>query len=187
MSKYTDYNEDVALRELVRRSEQESETLYDEEELYDDIDDEDAEEVSEGSLEEDDEVEYVEDERELYEDEDDPEISTTSAEEDSRLSWQQLRKRFSLDNRLFAVYCVLLISLGSYWTTYYKQRIRQITEQEKVLKELRYFRLYTTAELVRLERITNIEQSLKEMQLDLEFPTQPPYEVVDTFDVTKKD
>lgn len=91
-----------------------------------------------------------------------------------------LNKYGNLNTISFIVLSLVILVLASYWNTFYSSQLRSLSEREEYLKDLRYRDLFTTAELVRLGRIGNIENSLKELGLTLEHSTQPPYEIIDT-------
>lgn len=182
MTKHIDYNDDEQLRELVKRSEEDDSPLYEDEELNEDEYEDNPYGESDEDYAEDEEDEYDDDEEE-YEEEEEGQAPVSGSIEDSREDWKRILSKLSPDIICFLIFCVVLLCGAAYWTTHYNQSIRKLTEREQVLKDLRFLRLYTTADLVRLERINNIEQSIKKMELDLEFPSQPPYEVIDTLTV----
>lgn len=179
------------------------EETEDEELYYDDEDAYDDEESSYDALDPDEEYyadddesdEYDEDEdSEYYEDEDEYEEyldedrydsepieapRPTSSTVDEVFTFDKL-KGLRMDWILFTAWSIILILLASYWNTHYNIQLRNLDAKEKELVDLRYRMLYTTAELVRLERINSIEQSIQDMSLNLEHSTQPPYEVIDT-------
>lgn len=83
--------------------------------------------------------------------------------------------------KLFFVYLLPLVIFTASWNTHCNQLVRKLTDREKELIDLRHRMLYTTAELVNLERINSIEQRIKVLNLPLEHSTQPPYIIyVDT-------
>lgn len=211
MNRDKHYSEDPELRELARRAETEYEG-YDGEldnevdESYDEeYDDEyeytDGEYDDEYEDYEDDEAAYddetIEDDEDLDEDdyedvEDEEEEQTetplvapreTTAPED----WSRFAQGLSRDNKIFIAFVFVTLIFSAYWHTLYNSTIREVSTQEKELKDLRYRRLYMSAELVRLERITSIEASIESLKLDLEHPTKPPYEVIDTTSTNKHD
>lgn len=77
----------------------------------------------------------------------------------------------------FIVFWIVLLISISYWGTHYNKTMRQIDTKEQELMDLRYRMLYTTAELVQLERINHIEERITEMQLPLEHSRQAPINV----------
>lgn len=85
--------------------------------------------------------------------------------------------------RWFIGFTAMLVILVAYWNTKYNTQLRTLTHEEEQLKDLRYRTLYTTAELVRLERINSIEERIGELKLPLEHSSQPPYEIVDTITI----
>lgn len=201
MTKHTDYNDDEQLRRLVQRSEEEDGDYNDDEVLDEEYEDNTLDEAPDDEEDyEDEEEEYEDDDNESNDeddslddeededcDENEDKAQPSRLVEDSREDWKRFRAMFSRDLRFFLLFCFVLLLSAAYWTTHFNQSIRKLTERERILKDLRYLRLYTTADLVRLERINNIEASIKKMQLDLEFPSQPPYEVIDTLSEAKSE
>lgn len=155
-------------------------STYNDEEYYDDEDDADE-------YRDDEDSEYYDEDDEYDEDYDDDEVESdaveaprpTSSTVDEVFTFDKL-KQLRMDWILFVAWSIILILLASYWNTHYNIQLRNLDAKEKELVDLRYRMLYTTAELVRLERINSIEQSIQDMSLNLEHSTQPPYEVIDT-------
>lgn len=96
-------------------------------------------------------------------------------------SWRPwLRRHYTHERLFFMFFCLVVLLLVSMWNTYYKSEVRLLDQEEQRLMDLRYRSLFTTAELVRLQRISNIERSIQTLGLPLEHSTHPPYEVIDT-------
>lgn len=78
----------------------------------------------------------------------------------------------------FVAFVVLVFVLSIQWTYRFQEKQRQIDRLEKQVEDLHNRYLFTTAELVRIQRISSIESSVAELGLDLEHSSTPPYEVV---------
>lgn len=158
--------------------------------------DEDADDSSEDDFDEDYDEEEELDESFDYDDEDDEEDKSdndslppsSSVRQKTKgllayeLSDKQLAdlKKIPRHRWIFFVFLAVLILLSAHWNTFYNTELRTVSEQEKVLKSLRFRSLFMTAELVRIERINSIEERIRELNLPLEHSTQPPYQIVDT-------
>lgn len=204
MDRERHYSEDSELRELTRRAEEQYEDEYtdyeEDEDGYDTEEDYEEYEDGEPELEEYDEAdldEYAdedsESEEEYYDDDEDAEDeetvqpATASRVSSSPEDWRRFISSLSMDTICYALFTLLCLFGAAYWHTYYNTRIRRVTGREEVLKDLRYRRLYMSAELVRLERISSIEESIESLQLGLQYPVKPPYEVIDTTSINKQD
>lgn len=180
MSERIDYREDENLRELLRRAEGER-LAHDEEELDEDYDVEEYEDDEEDEYEE-----YEDESEEYYEDElaEEAEIESSPSTSESTAPAEHagLFGTAWLNTDRFVFGCILLVtvSLTALWKSYYNSSIRRLAETEEALKDLRYRHLQSTAELIGLEKISEVEKGIAEHQLNLEHSTQPPYYVIDT-------
>lgn len=75
----------------------------------------------------------------------------------------------------FWVWLMVLLWWSMQWQYNYANELREVARLEAVVKDLRYRHLFVIAELVRLERISSIEEQVKAQGLDLEHSSQPPY------------
>lgn len=74
---------------------------------------------------------------------------------------------------------LLLLALGTIvWQTNFENKLRSIDRLERQVEDIRYRHLFISAELVRIQRISSIEESIRALGLDLEHSTVPPYEIV---------
>ena len=161
---------DANLKELLRRSAQQE---VEESEEYEDSYDED---YSSSSIEsEDDNTEYSQNDSDISEEESEHDFieeeqskSTAqsiglSKEETQEMveAWETFLQHYTHERLFFCAFCILLIIGLSSWGTFYEEEI------------------HTTAELVSLERINNIEQNIQSYGLNLEHSSQPPYKLID--------
>lgn len=172
----TQHSED--LQELLYRA---SAQRQEEEEEYEDSYDEDFDDLEETTLEQ-----YADEESEDEEPEDSYSKTTAEAlglsqEEQQNVveAWETFRKHYTHERAFFFFFCLIVVVALSSWGTIYKEQLHVISKREVKLKDLRNKSLITTAELVGLERINNIEQNIQTYGLDLEHSTQPPYKLID--------
>ena len=179
---------DANLNELLRRSAQQK---AEESEEYEDSYDED---YSSSSIEnEDDNTEYSQNDSDISEEESEHDFieeeqskSTAqsiglSKEETQEMveAWETFRQHYTHERLFFCAFCILLILGLSSWNTFYEEEIHNLNTTEKKLDDLRNRSLITTAELVSLERINNIEQNIQSYGLNLEHSSHPPYKLID--------
>ncbi len=94
-------------------------------------------------------------------------------------AWEKFLKHYTHERLFFCCFCLLLILGLSSWNTFYEEKVHNVDKTEKQLYDLRSRFLITTAELVSLERINNIEQNIQNYGLQLEHSSHPPYKLVD--------
>lgn len=179
---------DANLKELLRRSAQQE---VEESEEYEDSYDED---YSSSSIEsEDDNTEYSQNDSDISEEESEHDFieeeqskSTAqsiglSKEETQEMveAWETFLQHYTHERLFFCAFCILLIIGLSSWGTFYEEEIHNVNTTEKKLEDLRNRSLITTAELVSLERINNIEQNIQSYGLNLEHSSHPPYKLID--------
>ena len=179
---------DANLNELLRRSAQQK---VEESEQYEDSYDED---YSSSSIEnEDDDSEPSQNSSDISEEESEHDFigeeqskSTAqsiglSKEETQEMveAWETFLQHYTHERLFFCAFCILLILGLSSWNTFYEEEIHNLNTTEKKLDDLRNRSLITTAELVSLERINNIEQNIQSYGLNLEHSSQPPYKLID--------
>lgn len=179
---------DANLNELLRRSAQQK---AEESEEYEDSYDED---YSSSSIEnEDDNTEYSQNDSDISEEESEHDFieeeqskSTAqsiglSKEETQEMveAWETFLLHYTHERLFFCAFCILLILGLSSWNTFYEEEIHNLNTTEKKLDDLRNRSLITTAELVSLERINNIEQNIQSYGLNLEHSSHPPYKLID--------
>lgn len=194
------YSDDPELSKMVHRAEEQYEDEQDDYEYdgddYDtEVDDEDYDEYGpeqdEYADEYDDDADedgYDDADEDSYDDADEsPQPTAVKKPSSSPEDWRRFISSLSMDTICYSVFTLLCLAAAAYWHTYYNTQIRKVTGREEVLKDIRYRRLYMSAELVRLERISSIESRIESLQLGLQHPTQPPYEVIDTTNINKED
>ena len=179
---------DANLNELLRRSAQQK---AEESEEYEDSYDED---YSSSSIEnEDDNTEYSQNDSDISEEESEHDFieeeqskSTAqsiglSKEETQEMveAWETFLQHYTHERLFFCAFCILLILGLRSWNTFYEEEIHNLNTTEKKLDDLRNRSLITTAELVSLERINNIEQNIQSYGLNLEHSSHPPYKLID--------
>ena len=179
---------DANLNELLRRSAQQK---AEESEEYEDSYDED---YSSSSIEnEDDNTEYSQNDSDISEEESEQDFieeeQSKSAAQSIGLSkkeaqemveaWETFLPHYTHERLFFCAFCILLILGLSSWNTFYEEEIHNLNTTEKKLDDLRNRSLITTAELVSLERINNIEQNIQSYGLNLEHSSHPPYKLID--------
>ena len=179
---------DANLNELLRRSAQQK---AEESEEYEDSYDED---YSSSSIEnEDDDSELSQNSSDISEEESEndfiEEEQSKSTAQSIGLSkkeaqemveaWETFLQHCTHERLFFCAYCILLILGLSSWNTFYEEEIHNVNTTEKKLDDLRNRSLITTAELVSLERINNIEQNIQSYGLNLEHSSHPPYKLID--------
>lgn len=179
---------DANLNELLRRSAQQK---VEESEQYEDSYDED---YSSSSIEnEDDDSEPSQNSSDISEEESEHDFigeeqskSTAqsiglSKEETQEMveAWETFLQHYTHERLFFCAFCILLILGLSSWNTFYEEEIHNVNTTEKKLDDLRNRSLITTAELVSLERINNIEQNIQSYGLNLEHSSHPPYKLID--------
>ena len=179
---------DANLKELLRRSTQQE---VEEREEYEDSYDED---YSSSSIEnEDDNTEYSQNDSDISEEESEhdfiEEEQSKSTAQSIGLSkketqemveaWETFLQHYTHERLFFCTFCILLIIGLSSWGTFYEEEIHNVNTTEKKLEDLRNRSLITTAELVSLERINNIEQNIQSYGLNLEHSSHPPYKLID--------
>ncbi len=179
---------DANLNELLRRSAQQK---VEESEQYEDSYDED---YSSSSIEnEDDDSEPSQNSSDISEEESEHDFigeeqskSTAqsiglSKEETQEMveAWETFLQHYTHERLFFCAFCILLILGLSSWNTFYEEEIHNLNTTEKKLDDLRNRSLITTAELVSLERINNIEQNIQSYGLNLEHSSHPPYKLID--------
>jgi hypothetical protein len=179
---------DANLNELLRRSAQQK---VEESEEYEDSYDED---YSSSSIEnEDDDSEPSQNSSDISEEESEHDFigeeqskSTAqsiglSKEETQEMveAWETFLQHYTHERLFFCAFCILLILGLSSWNTFYEEEIHNLNTTEKKLDDLRNRSLITTAELVSLERINNIEQNIQSYGLNLEHSSHPPYKLID--------
>lgn len=160
---------------------EDDEEYLDEEEYSDDDSDEEEDDSEDAEEIDEEEEEYLD----VSPEEEEVQGDGISPRDELERSWQRVRQ-LPLNWKVFVGYAFVLIVCASMWNTYYNQLMRRVTDKEKELMDLRYRMLYTTAELVKLERINNIEERITELNLPLEHSTQPPYELLDTLSVNEE-
>ena len=94
-------------------------------------------------------------------------------------AWETFLQHYTHERLFFCAVCILLILGLSSWNTFYEEEIHNLNTTEKKLDDLRNRSLITTAELVSLERINNIEQNIQSYGLNLEHSSHPPYKLID--------
>ena len=94
-------------------------------------------------------------------------------------AWETFLQHYTHERLFFCTFCILLIIGLSSWGTFYEEEIHNVNTTEKKLEDLRNRSLITTAELVSLERINNIEQNIQSYGLNLEHSSHPPYKLID--------
>ena len=181
---------DANLNELLRRSAQQK---VEESEEYEDSYDED---YSSSSIEnEDDDSEPSQNSSDISEEESEHDFigeeqskSTAqsiglSKEETQEMveAWETFLQHYTHERLFFCAFCILLILGLSSWNTVYEEEIHNLNTTEKKLDDLRNRSLITTAELVSLERINNIEQNIQSYRLKLEHSSHPPYKLIDKY------
>ena len=179
---------DANLNELLRRSAQQK---VEESEEYEDSYDED---YSSSSIEnEDDDSEPSQNSSDISEEESEHDFigeeqskSTAqsiglSKEETQEMveAWETFLQHYTHERLFFCAFCILLILGLSSWNTFYEEEIHNLNTTEKKLDDLRNRSLITTAELVSLERINNIEQNIQSYGLNLAHSSHPPYKLID--------
>ncbi len=179
---------DANLNELLRRSAQQK---AEESEEYEDSYDED---YSSSSIEnEDDDSELSQNSSDISEEESEhdfiEEEQSKSTAQSIGLSkkeaqemveaWETFLQHYTHERLFFCAFCILLILGLSSWNTFYEEEIHNVNTTEKKLDDLRNRSLITTAELVSLERINNIEQNIQSYDLNLEHSSHPPYKLID--------
>ncbi|MGP1500018.1 MAG: FtsL-like putative cell division protein [Porphyromonas sp.] len=179
---------DANLNELLRRSAQQK---AEESEEYEDSYDED---YSSSSIEnEDDDSELSQNSSDISEEESEndfiEEEQSKSTAQSIGLSkkeaqemveaWETFLQHYTHERLFFCAFCILLILGLSSWNTFYEEEIHNVNTTEKKLDDLRNRSLITTAELVSLERINNIEQNIQSYGLNLEHSSHPPYKLID--------
>lgn len=179
---------DANLNELLRRSAQQK---AEESEEYEDSYDED---YSSSSIEnEDDDSELSQNSSDISEEESEndfiEEEQSKSTAQSIGLSkkeaqemveaWETFLQHYTHERLFFCAFCILLILGLSSWNTFYEEEIHNVNTTEKKLDDLRNRSLITTAELVSLERINNIEQNIQSYGLNLEHTSHPPYKLID--------
>lgn len=179
---------DANLNELLRRSAQQK---AEESEEYEDSYDED---YSSSSIEnEDDDSELSQSSSDISEEESEndfiEEEQSKSTAQSIGLSkkeaqemveaWETFLQHYTHERLFFCAFCILLILGLSSWNTFYEEEIHNVNTTEKKLDDLRNRSLITTAELVSLERINNIEQNIQSYGLNLEHSSHPPYKLID--------
>ena len=179
---------DANLNELLRRSAQQK---AEESEEYEDSYDED---YSSSSIEnEDDDSELSQNSSDISEEESEndfiEEEQSKSTAQSIGLSkkeaqemveaWETFLQHYTHERLFFCAFCILLILGLSSWNTFYEEEIHNLNTTEKKLDDLRNRSLITTAELVSLERINNIEQNIQSYGLNLEHSSHPPYKLID--------
>ena len=179
---------DANLNELLRRSAQQK---AEESEEYEDRYDED---YSSSSIEnEDDDSELSQNSSDISEEESEhdfiEEEQSKSTAQSIGLSkkeaqemveaWETFLQHYTHERLFFCAFCILLILGLSSWNTFYEEEIHNLNTTEKKLDDLRNRSLITTAELVSLERINNIEQNIQSYGLNLEHSSHPPYKLID--------
>lgn len=179
---------DANLNELLRRSAQQK---AEESEEYEDSYDED---YSSSSIEnEDDDSELSQNGSDISEEESEndfiEEEQSKSTAQSIGLSkkeaqemveaWETFLQHYTHERLFFCAFCILLILGLSSWNTFYEEEIHNVNTTEKKLDDLRNRSLITTAELVSLERINNIEQNIQSYGLNLEHSSHPPYKLID--------
>ena len=179
---------DANLNELLRRSAQQK---AEESEEYEDSYDEVYSSSSIGN--EDDNTEYSQNDSDISEEESEHDFieeeqskSTAqsiglSKEETQEMveAWETFLQHYTHERLFFCAFCILLILGLSSWNTFYEEEIHNLNTTEKKLDDLRNRSLITTAELVSLERINNIEQNIQSYGLNLEHSSHPPYKLID--------
>lgn len=78
----------------------------------------------------------------------------------------------------FFAFMLVGFVLSMMWGYYFDNKRREIDQLEKRLEDIRYRYLFTTAELVRIQRISSIEERVRELGLPLEHSTKPPYKII---------
>ena len=179
---------DANLNELLRRSSQQK---AEESEEYEDSYDED---YSSSSLENEDgdsefslnrfDTSEEESENDFIEEEQSKSTAQSiglSKEETQEMveAWETFLQHYTHERLFFCAFCILLILGLSSWNTFYEEEIHNLNTTEKKLDDLRNRSLITTAELVSLERINNIEQNIQSYGLNLEHSSHPPYKLID--------
>lgn len=76
---------------------------------------------------------------------------------------------------LFGVWLLLLLFWSMHWQYSYANFTKEVAKLEERVKDLRYRHLFVTAELVRHERISSVEEEVVKQGLNLEHSSQPPY------------
>ena len=179
---------DANLNELLRRSSQqkaeeseEYEDSYDEDYSSSSIENEDGD--SEFSLnsfdtsEEESENDFIEEEQSKSTAQS---IGLSKKEAQEMVeAWETFLQHYTHERLFFCAFCILLILGLSSWNTFYEEEIHNLNTTEKKLDDLRNRSLITTAELVSLERINNIEQNIQSYGLNLEHSSHPPYKLID--------
>mgnify|MGYP006967624509 FL=1 len=179
---------DANLNELLRRSSQqkaeeseEYEDSYDEDYSSSSIENEDGD--SEFSLnsfdtsEEESENDFIEEEQSKSTAQS---IGLSKKEAQEMVeAWETFLQHYTHERLFFCAFCILLILGLSSWNTFYEEEIHNVNTTEKKLDDLRNRSLITTAELVSLERINNIEQNIQSYGLNLEHSSHPPYKLID--------
>lgn len=117
--------------------------------------------------------------------EDGQEVSEGLSNIRDRNFWRETFKHLTRERAFFLLFSFVCLLSVSHWNTSYKGEVRRLDEKERYLLDLKYKALFTTAELVRLERINNIETSIQTLGLDLEHSTHPPLEIVDTLGIAR--
>ncbi|MDO4691252.1 MAG: FtsL-like putative cell division protein [Porphyromonadaceae bacterium] len=87
----------------------------------------------------------------------------------------RLFRRFGI----FGIYCIFLLGLSIMWGYQFSIMDKKVGRLERDLEDIRYKSLFTTAELIKHERISNIETNIQSLNLNLESSTHPPYEIID--------
>ncbi len=105
---------------------------------------------------------------------DESEPALVSADDEIETSWSWFLN-LPTNWKVFFLYLLPLVICTASWNTHCNQLVRKLTNKEKELMDLRHRMLYTTAELVGLERINSVEERIKVLKLPLEHSNHPPY------------
>lgn len=99
-------------------------------------------------------------------------------DEASQLSWlntggKQFLSRFGL----FILFFIGINILSILWGYHFSALDKEVSVLESKHEDIKYKSLFTTAELIGQERVSSVERTIKELGLNLESSTYPPYEV----------
>lgn len=79
--------------------------------------------------------------------------------------------------RLFIGLSVLLMLVPIWWSYHFNLKIKEVGQLEQRLENVRRRQLFMNAEVVRLERISSVEDRIQALGLDLEHSEVPPTKI----------
>lgn len=86
--------------------------------------------------------------------------------------WELVRRNWKL-----GLFCLVGLSGFNYWEHMVENKMRVVDQLEQRRDDMRKRLLFITADLASMQRVSNIEQSVRELGLPLEHSLTPPYEI----------